>query len=185
MATATSKQNGSDLFRQAIGAWESAINSGVKMQEECATWLRQMCCNSEALSEWYNKGQAIAGETIVKAQENLDEAVRLMNQQAESSMRLVQKALDARQNEETTSDARMRFADWWETALEAMRTNSQAILKANSRMLTTWSELARKVNSEAADTMKTLAQKTEEQAEKMAKASAEHVKEAMKQATGE
>ena len=34
MATAT--QNGEDLFRQAIGAWESAVESGVKMQEQSA-----------------------------------------------------------------------------------------------------------------------------------------------------
>jgi hypothetical protein len=184
-ASATSKQNGEDVFRQAIGAWESAVDSGVKMQEEYAAWLRQMCSNSESLSEWYHKGQALAGETIVKAQENIDEAVQLMNQQAEASMKLIQKALDIRQNDASTSDARLRFNDWWDTALEAMRNNSQAILKANSHMLSTWSDLARRVNSEAADTMAVLAKKTEEQAEKIAKATAERVKEMVKQASGE
>jgi len=104
---------------------------------------------------------------------------------AEASMKLIQKALDVRQNEGATSDARLRFADWWETALDAMRTNSQAILKANSHMLTTWSELARKVNVEAADTMADLARKTEEQAEKMARAATERVKEMVQHATGE
>jgi hypothetical protein len=185
MATVTATQNGEDVFRQAIGAWESAVDSGVKMQEEYAAWLREMCCNSDSLSQWYHKGQAMAGETIIKAQENIDEAVRLMNQQAEASMKLIQKALDVRQNEGATSDARLRFTDWWETALEAMRTNSQAILKANSHMLSTWSDLARKVNVDAADTMSDLARKTEEQAEKMAKTAATRVKEMVKQAAGE
>jgi hypothetical protein len=185
MATATATQNSEDVVRQAIGAWESAVDSGVKMQEEYAAWLRQMCCNSESLSEWYNKGQALAGETIVKAQENIDEAVRLMNQQAEASMKLIQKAIEIRQNDSATSDAPLRFTEWWETAFEAMRTNSQAVLKANSHMLTTWSELARKVNVETADTMANLARKTEEQVEKMAKAAADRVKEVMKQASGE
>jgi hypothetical protein len=185
MATATATQNGEDVVRQAIGAWESAVDSGVKMQEEYAAWLRQMCCNSETLSEWYNKGQALAGETIVKAQQNIDEAVRLMNQQAEASMKLIQKALDVRQNDHVTSDARLRFADWWETALEAMRSNSHAILKANSHMLSTWSDLARKVNVDAAETMADLAQKTEEQAEKMARSASERVREMVKQASGE
>jgi hypothetical protein len=185
MATATATQTNEDVFQQAIGAWESAVNSGVKMQEEYATWLRQMCCNTDALSEWYNKGQAMAGETIAKAQENIDEAVQLMNQQAETSRRLIQKALESKQNEGAAADARMRVADWWETALDAMRTNSQAILKANSRMLTTWSELTRKVNVEAAETMENLAKKTEEQAEKMAKAASDRVKEMVKHASGE
>jgi predicted RNase H-like HicB family nuclease len=184
-ATATPTQNVEDIFQQAIGAWESAVDSGVRMQEEYAAWLRQMCCNSESLSEWYHKGQALAGETIVKAQENIDEAVQLMNQQAEASMKLIQKALDIRQNETSNSDAKLRFNDWWDTALDAMRTNSQAILKANGHMLATWSDLARKVNVEAADTMSVLAKKTEEQAEKMAKEAAERVKEMMKKTAGE
>lgn len=185
MATVTTPQNGEDVLRQAIGAWESAVDSGVRMQEEYAAWLRQMCSNSESLSQWYHKGQALAGETIVKAQQNIDEAVQLMNQQAEASMKLIQKALDIQQTETPTSDARLRFNEWWDTALDAMRTNSQAILKANSHMLNTWSDLARKVNVEAADTMAVLAKKTEEQAEKMAKATTERVKEMMKKASGE
>jgi hypothetical protein len=182
MATAT--QTSDDLFRQAIGAWESAVESGVKMQEQSAKWVREMLGNSDSLTEWYNKGQAVAGETIAKTQESVDEAIRVMNQQAESSVRLMQKALDARQDN-GSADARKRFAEWWETALDSMRTNSQAILKANSRILTTWSELARKVNSDTADTMSHLAEKTAEQAEKMTKSAAEHVKEMVKQASRE
>lgn len=182
---ATTTQNGDDLFRQAICAWESAVKSGVKMQEESAKWMREMCSNSNSLTDWYNKGQEMAGETIAKAQENIDEAIRVFNQQAESSVMLIQKAVDARQNEKSSTDARVRFAEWWEAAMESMRMNSQAILKANSHILATWSEMARKINSEAADSMSHLAQKTAEQADKMTKSAAEHVKEMMQQASKE
>ncbi len=180
MAPAT--QNGDDLFRQAICAWESAVASSVKMQEESAHWLREMLSNTSSLSEWYNKGQAAAGETIVKAQETMDEAIRVINQQAESSVRLIQKAIEARQSE-VGPDAKARLGDWWETAMEAMRTNSQAMLKANSHMLATWSELARKINSDAVDTVSRVAQKTAEQADKMTKSATEHVTEMVKQAS--
>jgi hypothetical protein len=180
MATAT--QNSDDLFRQAIGAWESAVESGVKMQEESAKWVREMLGNSDSLTEWYNKGQAVAGETIAKTQESIDEAIRVINQQAESSVRLMQKALDARQND-AAADAKKRLAEWWETAMDSMRTNSQAILKANSRILTTWSELARKVNCDVADTVSHLAEKTAEHAETVTKSATEHVKEMVKQAS--
>jgi uncharacterized protein YjgD (DUF1641 family) len=180
MATAT--QNSDDLFRQAISAWESAVESGIKIQEESAKWMREMCGNSQSLTNWYSKGQAVAGETIAKAQESIDEAMRVINQQAESSVMLMQKALDSRQAD-ATSDTKKRFAEWWETAMESMRTNSQAMLKANSHIMATWSELARKVNSEATDTMSHLAEKTAEQAEKMTKSAAEHVKGMVRQAT--
>ena len=180
MATVT--QPSDDLFRQAISAWQSAVESGVKMQEESARWLREMCCTSEPLTDWCSKGQAMAGETISKVQENIDEAIRVINQQVESSMKLLQKALDARQAD-VGADAGTRFVEWWEAATESMRTNSQTMLKANSRILSTWSELARKMNVDAADAMAGLARQTAEQAEKMTKSAAEHVKEAAGQAS--
>ncbi len=151
---ATPTQNGDDLFQQAICAWESAVDSGVKMQEESAKWLREMFCNSHSITEWYNKGQAAAGEAIVKTQENIDEAIRVINQQAETSVRLMQKAVEARQND-AAADVRKRTAEWWETAMESLRANSQAMLKVNSHMLTTWCDMARKVNSEAAERCRT------------------------------
>jgi hypothetical protein len=182
MATAT--QNGDDLFRQAMSAWESAVESSAKMQEESAKWVREMFSNSSPLSEWYSKGQSVAGEAIVKAQESFDEAIRAVNQQAESSVRLIQKALDARQVD-NASDARSRFADWWEAAVESMRTNSQAMMKANSHMLNTWSDIARKINESATDVVSHVAQKTAEQADKMAQSASEQVKEMVRQASGD
>ena len=62
-------------------------------------------------------------------------------------------------------------------------TNNQAVLRANSRILNTWSEMARKVNGDAADTMANLAKKTSEHAEHIAKTSVERFKEMSKQAS--
>jgi hypothetical protein len=183
MATVQSNaQTSDDYFRQAIRAWESAIEAGVKMQEENAQWMRQIFTDSGSLTEWYNKAQAVAGEAVGTLQENVDESIRVMNQQAESSVRLIQKALDARHGE-TDADTRAKFADWWESALDAVRGNTQAMMKANSRMLATWSELTRKIHGEATNAMTDLAQKTAETAEKMTQTSADRVKEMVKQAS--
>jgi len=170
-----------ELFSQAIKAWETAAEAGVKMHEECAKWVRQMFCESSTLSDWYEKGQKVMSDAIAKSQENVDEAIRLMNQQAEASLKLIQKALEVR-DAESPADAPKKLTDWWQAALEAMRINNQAVLKANSRILNTWSDMARKVNGEAADTMADLAKKTSEQAEKFTKASADRFKEMAKQA---
>jgi hypothetical protein len=179
----TSSSKSDDLFRQAMRAWETAAEAGVKMQEECAKWVRQMYCESSTLSDWYEKGQKVMGEAIAKSQENVDEAIRLMNQQAEASLKLVQKALEVR-DAESPSDGPKKLTDWWQAALETMRLNNQAVLKANSRILNTWSEMARKVNGEAADTMANLAKKTSEQAEQIAKASVDRFKDVANQAAG-
>ena len=172
-----------DLFRQATKAWETAAEAGVKMQEECAKWVRQMFCESSTLNDWVEKGQKVMSEAVAKSQENVDEAIRLMNQQAEASLKLIQKALEVRDTESPGDDPQ-KLTDWWQAALDTMRTNNQAVLRANSRILSTWSEMARKVNGDAADTMADLAKKTSEQAEHIAKASVERFKELSKQAAG-
>jgi len=181
MATGNSA-HGNDVFGQAIRAWESAVEAGVKMQEEYAKGLRQMYSEAGSLGDWYSKSQSAVSQTILKTKENVDEAIRLVNQHAESSLRLIQKALESRQSE-PTPDARAKFAEWWQDALETARNNSQAILQANSRILTTWSELAKQVNGEAADRMAQMAKKTAEQAEKMSKYAADRMKEMAQQAS--
>ena len=173
-----------DLFRQSMRAWKTAAEAGVKMQEECAKWVRQMFCESSTLNAWYDKGQKAVSEAIAKSQENVDEAIRMMNQQAEASLKLIQKALEVR-DAESGDNGPKELTDWWENAIETMRINNQAVLKANGRILSTWSEMARKVNGDAADTMADLAKKTSQQAEEMAKASADRYKEMAAQPSGD
>jgi hypothetical protein len=176
--------NSEELFRQATRAWQSAAEAGVKMQEECAQWVRQIFCESSTLTDWYEKGQKVMHEAIAQSQENVDEAIHLMNQQAESSLKLIQKALEVR-DAETPADAPAKLTGWWQAALETMRVNNQAVLKANSRILSTWSDMARKVNGDAANTMADLAKRTSEQAERIAKVSIDRVNEMARSATGD
>ncbi len=173
-----------ELFRQATKAWQTAAEAGVKMQEECAEWVRQMFCESSTLNNWYEKGQKMMSEAVAQSQENVNDAIRLMNQQAEASLKLVQKAIEVR-DAESPADSSSRLVGWWEAALDTMRTNNQAVLKANSRILSTWSEMARKVNGDAANTMADLAKKTSEQAERIAKVSINRMHEMAKQASGD
>ena len=181
MATAT--QTGEDLVRQAICAWESAVDSSVKIQEECTQWARQMVCNSNMLTEWCNKGQTVRDELMAKSQESIDDMMRVMNCNAESGVKLMQKMIDARPGE-VNPDAQLNLAKWWESAFEAMQANANAVLQANGRILSNWSELSRKVNGAAADTISELAQKTAEQAEKMTNSTAENLKKMAKKASG-
>src|SRR5208337_5084497 len=95
----TGSSRSDELFCQAIKAWETAAEAGVKMHEECSKWVRQMFCESSTLTDWFEKGQKVVSEAITKSQENVDESIRLMNQQAETSLKLIQKALEVRDAE--------------------------------------------------------------------------------------
>jgi len=179
----TSSSKSDVLFREAMRAWETAAEAGVKMQEECAKWVRQLFSESSTFSGWYEKGQKVMHEAIAESQENVDEAIRLMNQQAETSLKLIQKAVEVR-DAESPGDGPKKLTDWWQAALESMRINNQAVLKANGRILGTWSEMARKVNGDAADAIADMAKKTSEQAEQITKASVDRFQEMASQASG-
>jgi hypothetical protein len=172
-----------EFLRQGIRAWESAVEASAKMQEEGTKWLRQVFSEAGSVNEWYNKGQAAAGEMVAKAHENADEAIRLINQNAEAAVRLVQKMLDARQIESPT-EARARIADLCETAMETMLMNTQAVLQANSRILAAWSDVAKRVNGDVAEKVAEVAKKTAEQADKMARTATQRMREMAAQASG-
>jgi len=91
--------------------------------------------------------------------------------------------LDARQSD-SSSEARAKFVEWWETALEAILTNTQAMLEANNRILTAWSEAAKWVNGDVADKVAEMATKTAEQAGKMARNATQRMKEMATQSSG-
>jgi hypothetical protein len=177
MITAT--RNGDDLFRQAICAWESALESGETMREESAKWLQDLYSHAQPVSQWYEKAQAMADEATAKAYKNMDEAMRAINQQAELTVKLYYKALETRQGNDD-ADTNARLAEWWDMAMESIRMNSQAVLKANSFILAAWCELAHKVNNDATDAVSELSLKTAEQAEKMANAAAVNLENMLK-----
>jgi len=179
----TGSPKSDELFRQAMRAWETAAEAGVKMHEECAKWVRQMFCESSTFNDWYETGQNVMSGAIAKSQENVDEAIRLMNQQAEASLKFIHEALEVR-NAESPADGPKKLTGWWQAAVETMRINNQAVLKANSRILNTWSEMARKVNGDAADTMADMAKKTSEQAEQFTNAATDRFKDLASQGSG-
>lgn len=146
MSTTTTGAN--ELFNQAIETFETAIRTGVKMQEEYARWFTHMLGDVGSPQQWQSKGQTIISESMQMAQKNFDEAIRMMNENARTGLELMQRAFETRQAG-STSDAQARTREIWETALGALRNNTEAVVQANSRMLETWAELAKKLRSGA------------------------------------
>lgn len=146
MSTTTAGAN--ELFSQAIETFETAIRTGVKMQEEYARWFTHMLGDVGSPQQWQSKGQTIIGESMQMAQKNFDEAIRMMNENTRTGLELMQRAFEARQVS-STSDAQARTREIWETALGALRNNTEAVVQANSRMLETWAELAKKLRNSA------------------------------------
>ena len=93
-APSNSGTNPADLFRQAVETFQSAIKTGVKIQEESARRFTEMFRDFGSPMEWQKNAQAMVNEAITAAQRNIDESIRLMNHNAQMAMSLLEKAFE-------------------------------------------------------------------------------------------
>ena len=133
----TSSPKSDELFQQAMKAWETAAKAGVKMQEEIHNWVRQMFCESSTLNDWYQKGQKMMNEAIARSPGKCWRGDRADEPAGGKQPELDEEGFG---NPRCRGDRRwtQKFSDWWQAALDTMRINNQAVLKANSRILNTW-----------------------------------------------
>jgi hypothetical protein len=154
-----------EIITQASRAMEAALKAAVKLQQESANWLTEMFNDYGSPQKWQNKTCSIVDEAVAVTQKNLDEIVGVMNQNAKTSVELYEKAMKMRQ-QTAPADAQAAAHEWWESALGALRTNTQAMMQANSRIFESWGQMTKKFGGRAAEIMETAAREAEELASK-------------------
>ena len=139
------KMNG--LFGQTMEAFEAAMKTGAKIQEESMNRFTEMLGELGSPQNWQKRTQDAVEEGVNLARKNFDEWLHLMNENVKMSLEMLQKAAEARPND-SPADAETRRNELWEAALRALRVNTQAVLQANSRMMEALSDLAKVARDE-------------------------------------
>lgn len=140
--------NMSELFDQAIETFDSALKTGVRIQEEATRWWTDMLRESDTLQELQHRAQTMMMEALPTTQKNVDQYIKLLDKTYHTSIELLNKALQASQSG-SLSDAQQRIQEFWEATFAALRTNAQAIVQVNSKTMEAWSEMARRDMSES------------------------------------
>lgn len=157
---ATSSNQASELFGQASRSFEAAIQSGLKLQEESVKCLTEMLGDLTSPQKLQKKTQSIISGVMASSQQTIDETISTMNANAKASLDLLQKAMHAKPS--NPEEVQSKTVELWETALSAFRRNTEAMLKANSRVMTAWTEMAKSPNGEHVERMAEAAQKVGE-----------------------
>jgi hypothetical protein len=132
-----------DLFRQAMDTFESAVKAGITLQEESTTRCTNILRDFGSPAQWDTVVPAQITKAIAAAQQNIEQTIRVMNDNAQRAMNLMETAFQVhRSNGEQTDDGN---GDLWRYALDAMKANTDVIQQANSRVLDTWTQLAKEV----------------------------------------
>ena len=125
----------STMFEDALQTYNDAVKVGVKVQEEVGKWWSDAIDHAGPAEEWQKKSKAVLSEAIPAAQKNAEEWLKLVEQNYKKSLALLKKAWEADAN---ATNVRAKTQDLWESSLELVRDNAQAIAAANMKMMEVW-----------------------------------------------
>jgi len=140
MATKAPEAAVNGLVDEALGTFNDAVKAGVKVQEEIGKWWSDALEQAGPADQWQKKSRAIISEAIPAAQKNAEEWLKLVEQNYKRSLGLLKKAW------ETDADAstmRAKTQELWESSLELVRDNAQAMAQANMKMMEVWAGMLR------------------------------------------
>jgi hypothetical protein len=143
--------NSTDLFKQAMGSFETALRTGMKLQEDSVHRCVEILRNVGSPLEWERTVPSQVAKAIGAMQENVAQSIRFMNENAEQTVNLMETALKLHRADAPANEEEGYF---WTYALNAMRTNADIIQQANTHVMESWAQLAKEV-LERIDVMRT------------------------------
>jgi hypothetical protein len=131
-----------DLFEQATKNYEQAVKTGLKAQEESAKLWTNLC-NQTGPADLQKRVKAFTDEVIPQTQKNVNEYLKLVEQNSRATVELVKKAV-ATSQATSPQDAQSKFLALWETTLGVVRETAQSVTQANTKAVESCLEILRK-----------------------------------------
>ena len=137
------KAPGTDQFEQAVRNYEQALKTGVRLQEDCGKWWTDAFTQTTGPQDWEKAASSVLNEVFPAAQKNVEETLRLMEQNSRASLDLFKKATETFQST-SVADGQARVQKLWQTSLDLLHQNAQAMTQTNARLVETWTMFAQK-----------------------------------------
>ena len=144
--SATCEAQFTGLFDQAVQTFGDALKAQVKVQEQIASFWSDALGKATPGPEWQKKQRALFGEVIPAAQKNAEEWFKLSEQNYRKSADLLKKAFECGGNG-TAKELQEKTQSLWESSLELIKENVQAVAKTNAKVMELWSEVLKQNGS--------------------------------------
>lgn len=143
MATEEKTKAVTDLFEQAMKSYEQALKTGLKLQEESTRMWTGLFSQAGTPPDWQKKSKALSEDAVAQTQKNLEECLKLIEQNSRASVELLKKAVAASQAT-SVQDGQTKLIGLWESSLNTLRDSALSVSQANARAVEAWMGLARK-----------------------------------------
>lgn len=134
---------GNELFDQAIKSYEHALRTGVRLQEDAARWWTNLFHQTAWTQDWHRHVSSAMSQAIPTAQKNMEESIRLMDQSSKTSLNFFKRAADAPRTG-TASEMQSQVQEMWQSSLNVLQSNMQAISESQARLMETWTDFVGK-----------------------------------------
>jgi hypothetical protein len=152
MSTNT-KQESADLFEKAAEACFQSMKEAMRIQEQFAErWLKSVK-EAHGSEDWSKQLEEAAAKVTAQAQQNADEATRVMEEGARDCMALFNKAVEM-SSIATPGEAQVKGQQLWQESLNVLTKNTKAVVQSNSKMLEAWGAMAKENMAKATATAK-------------------------------
>ncbi len=130
----------SEVVEQAMKNYDQALQAGLKLQEESSKWWTDFMTQTAAPADWQKRWNAAAVETIPVVQKRMEESLRLLDEGSRTSLDLLKQALQVASTD-SAANAQSKLQGLWESSLQALRNNAQAVSQANAKVVESWMQL--------------------------------------------
>jgi hypothetical protein len=138
-----------ELLDEAGQAYFKTMKSGLKLQEDVTQWWTDQTRSVNGSADWMKKPKEALDQLVRQWQENAEQSLKAMEKNTRQSIDLLNKAFAVGQADSVEA-AQKKLNELWESSLEAMRANVQSTLQANAKVAEAWMELVSKQTAEAA-----------------------------------
>jgi uncharacterized protein YukE len=139
------KSGAPDLFEQALKNYEQALKTGVRLQEESSKWWTNVLGQTKVGSpqDWQKQANATVDATIATLRKQVEESLKSVEDSSKTSLDLLEKAIEASRSS-TVPEAQGKLQELYQTSLNALQHNLQAMTKAQAKMMESWTDYVRK-----------------------------------------
>lgn len=132
------KNQTENMFKQATETFKSAMDTGLRFQQDAFKCMSEMMTRSEPFGDIRNRMDTVATDSVNLVRKNAEQAQKVFDEGCKTGLSVIHKALESG-NGHGNKDFMVYTRDMWQNAFDAMRTNLDAASRASAACIENWS----------------------------------------------
>ncbi len=131
------KMETTEMFRQATDTFKSAMQAGLRFQQDAFKAMTEAFGNRETFEDACHRIETVATDSIGAIRKNAEQTQRFFDEGCKNGMTVMQKSFETG-NGHGDKDVIAHSREVWQSACDAMKANLDAATRASSQAIENW-----------------------------------------------